>query len=158
MKSLPPRLVLSCLCALSALHLSSCGTLTGLVAEPESDIVYALGSREGFSSPLQSALKPACPALEFAGVRFTLTGAHEKVLTSLAAAWPETKPRYLIVGYAPPGLPEDYARTLSERRAQAVRQRLIESGVEAANLQTVGYGHDSAPSSPNTSVVVIYRQ
>ena len=34
-------------------------------------------------------------------------------------------------------------------------QHLIESGVEAASLQTVGYGFDSSPAS---GVVVIYQQ
>lgn len=133
-------------------------SLPGLSREPEADVVFALGSRDGFSSPLQGALKPACPALEFDDENFALTGAHKKTLAGLAADWSKAKPRYLIAGYSPPGLPEDFARTLSERRALAVRQHLIESGIEAANMQTVGYGFDSTPNSPTSSVVVIYRQ
>jgi outer membrane protein OmpA-like peptidoglycan-associated protein len=121
-------------------------------------VVYALGSREGFQSPLQGALKPACPALEFKGEGYELTGGHKKSLTGLITEWSKDKPRYLISGYTPPGLPEDFARSLSERRAQAVRQYLIEHGIEAASLQTVGFGFDSAPSSPTSSVVVVYRQ
>ncbi len=143
---------------LSALALSSCTSMKGLLDKPEPDVVFALGAREGFVSPLSGPLKPACPALEFPGTRFTLSGAHEKTLTRVAEEWRTDKPRYLVAGYAPPGIPDDFARTLSERRAQAVRQHLIENGVEAANLQTVGFGHDSAPSGPTSSVVVIYKQ
>jgi hypothetical protein len=144
--------------ALLMLALPACNSIPGLSGEPPADVVFALGSRDGFSSPLSSALKPACQALEFQGEVFSLSGAHKKILSSLIADWAKTKPRYLVAGYSPPGLPEDFARTLSERRAQAVRQYLIESGVEAANLQTVGYGFDSSPSSPTSSVVVIYQQ
>ncbi len=143
---------------LLSVMLCSCGTVTSPFNEKETDIVFALGSREGFVSPMAASLKPACPALEFHGTNYALNGAHKKLLLKMAADWKLEKPRYLIAGYTPPDLPEDYARALSERRAQAVRQVLIEAGVEAANLQTVGFGHDSAPSGPTTSVVVIYKQ
>jgi len=138
--------------------LCSCTSVPSPFQEREADIVFALGAREGFKSPMGNSLKPACPALEFLGTSFALTGAHRKVLTELAAEWKQEKPRYLIAGYTPPNFPEDYARSLSERRAQAVRQAMIEKGVEAVNLQTVGFGHDSAPSGPTTGVVVIYKQ
>lgn len=142
---LPPALLL----------LAACSGLPKLSGEPEPAVVFALGSRDGFRSPLEGALKPACPALEFSRESYELTGAHRKTLAPLITAWPDSKPRFLIAGHTPPGLPEDFARSLSERRAQAVRQHLIESGVEAANLQTVGYGFDSPPAS---DVVVIYQQ
>ncbi len=147
-----------CLLLLLTLLLPACGLLPKLSGEQEPTVVFALGSRDGFQSPLQSALKPACPALEFSGAAYNLNGAHKKALAALSTDWGKEKPKYLISGYTPPGLPEDFARSLSERRAQAVRQHLIESGVEAASLQTVGFGFDSSPSSPTSSVVVIYRQ
>lgn len=137
------------------LVLCQCSTVPALFEENETEVVFALGARDGFVSPMTTALKPACPALEFRESGFELNGAHKKLLTKLAEGWKEKKPRYLIAGYTPPNMPEDYARTLSERRAQAVRQMLIESGVEAASLQTVGFGSDSTPT---TNVVVIYRQ
>lgn len=145
-----PPLVLTCCQGLPA--------LPGLRKSDEPTVVYALGGREGFSSPLEAALKPACQALEFSGTGFRLDGGHQKALRMMAAEWQKATPRYLIAGYSPPGLPEDYARSLSERRALAVRQFLIEAGVEAASLQTVGFGFDSSPSSPTSGVVVIYRQ
>lgn len=138
--------------------LSACTQVSSTFNEEETEVVFALGSREGFTSPLTAALKPACPAIEFSANSFSLNGSHKKRLHTLAAEWSKTKPRYLVAGYAPPELSAGYARALSERRAQAVRQFLIENGVEAASLQTVGFGHDAVPSGPGNGVVVIYRQ
>ena len=152
------NLTFYCFTFISALALCSCSSGPMVFQEKEADIVFALGPRDGFVSPMTAPLKPACPALEFPGTGYALSGAHKKSLAELATAWKENKPRFIIAGYTPPELPADYARSLSERRAQAVRQALIESGVEAASLQTVGFGNDSAPSGPTTSVVVIYKQ
>lgn len=152
------NLTFYCFTFISALALCSCSSGPMVFQEKEADIVFALGPRDGFVSPMVAALSPACPALEFPGTSFALNGGHKKALLDLATGWKESKPRYLIAGYTPPELTHDYARSLSERRAQAVRQYLIENGVEAASLQTVGFGNDSAPSGPTTSVVVIYKQ
>jgi hypothetical protein len=122
-------------------------------------VVYALGPRETYSSPLNGSLKTACPALRFDDEGFKINEAHERAIRTVAKEMEQDKKAtMLIVGYAPPQLPQDHARSLSERRALAVRQRLIELGVEAANLQTVGYGNDFSPSGPSSGVVVIYRQ
>jgi outer membrane protein OmpA-like peptidoglycan-associated protein len=89
----------------------------------------------------------------------SLNDTHEsavrRVISDLGS---DKKARLLIAGYAPPDLPQDHARALSERRAQAVRQRLIELGLDAAKIQTVGFGNDFSPSGPSSGVVVIYRQ
>ncbi|MCB1275625.1 OmpA family protein [Prosthecobacter sp.] len=122
-------------------------------------VVYALGPRDGYTSPLSTNLKPACPALVFGEDDFRLTPAHEHALNGVAQeVSPNKKTRLLIAGYAPPNLPQDHARALSDRRALAVRQRLIELGLEAANMQTVGFGNDFSPTGPSSAVVVIYRQ
>ncbi|OYW76879.1 MAG: hypothetical protein B7Z37_06700 [Verrucomicrobia bacterium 12-59-8] len=152
-----------CFCALlSSLLLASCSSMSmpSFLRTPAADaVVYALGPREGFTSPLNGSLKPACPALVFESADFRLTSAHQQALHSLAQEMlPNKKARLLIAGYTPPNLPPDHARSLSERRALAVRQRLIELGLEAANLQTVGFGNDFAPSGPSSDVVAIYRQ
>jgi len=138
-------------------HLSACSSLFKNSAEEA--VVYALGSRDGFTSPLNANLKPACPALVFDSEGIALTPAHEHAIRTLAQELEQNKKaRLLVAGYTPPNLPQDHARSLSERRALAVRQRLIELGREPANLQTVGFGNDFAPSSPSSGVVVIYQQ
>lgn len=142
-----------------ALLLAGCQSVTSTFKAEDAGVVYALGSRDAFTSPLQKALAPAGPSLAFDATRFDLSGAHQKILLDLAAEWKSGKPRYLIAGYAAASLAEDYARSLTDRRAQAARQFLIEHGVEAANLQAVGFGNDVAPpGQPAANVVVIYRQ
>ena len=136
---------------------TSCASL-----KPGSDndqaVVYALGERGALPSPLTTELHPACPALRFRPGAHTTSDSHRRSLEWLAAEWEGSKEkRFLIAGYTPPGLPPDYARTLSERRAHAIRQSLIEMGVEPAGLQTVGYGNDFPHSGPTGDVVVIYQ-
>lgn len=144
------------------LLLVSCGSIPmpAFLKNPsDASVVYALGPRDGYKSPLNDSLKPACPALRFDDDEFQLVEAHQRPIRDLAKEMEQDKKaRLLIAGYAPPNLPQDHARSISDRRALAVRQRFIELGIEPANLQTVGYGNDFSPSGPSSSVVVIYRQ
>lgn len=147
---------------MGCLLLASCSSIPmpSFLHNPASEaVVYALGPREGFASPLNDSLKPACPALVFENANFQLTSAHQQALKSLVQEMGRNKKtRLLVAGYTAPNLPADHARSLSERRSLAVRQRLIELGLEAASLQTVGFGNDFSPSGPSSDVVVIYRQ
>lgn len=140
----------------------SCGgiPMPAFLKNPSDEaVVYALGPQDGWRSPLNDGLKPACPALLFEDDEFSLEETHERPIRDLAKEMEgDKKARLLIAGYAPPGLPQDHARSISDRRALAVRQRFIELGIEPAHLQTVGYGNDFSPSGPSSSVVVIYRQ
>ena len=142
------------LASLACLLLSSC---SGLPLGSDTAVVYALGSRDGFASPLGRDLTPACPALTFPGDEYTTSGRHRLGIVTFSETALTTNDRYLIAGYTAPGLPEDHARALSERRAQAVRQILIEMGIDAARMQTIGLGNDFAPNGPSTDVVVIYQ-
>lgn len=146
--------------ALAALGpwLAGCESLPPVSGSVPANVVFALPPREGFTSPLERPLKPACAALTFQGAGVRLTASARRQLQKLAAAWPADKPRYLLAGYAPAGLPDDHARSLSERRAQEARRALIELGVEAGALQTAGFGHDQAGGGPTSGVVVVYAQ
>jgi outer membrane protein OmpA-like peptidoglycan-associated protein len=135
----------------------SCASVS-LKTGPRQEVVYALGERGSTPSPVTTEMRPACEALKFRAQEYTTADSHQRALEKLAAEWEGEKDRkYLVAGYAPPTLPPDYARALTERRAHAIRQSLIEMGVEPANLQTCGYGNDFALSSPTTDVVIIYR-
>lgn len=141
---------------LAASTLVSCGSLERLTSG-QSAVVYALGARDGFPSPLSKTLTPVCPALTFPGDSHTTSGRHHISLSRVAGEAKKDQLRLLVAGYTSPGLPQDYARSLSERRAQAVRQRLIEMGVEPATVHTLGLGNDFSPTGPSSDVVVIYR-
>lgn len=147
--------------ALLVLLLASCSSspFSFLKSSSSEAVVYALGPRDGYNSPLNASLTPACPALVFDNAGYALTDAHQRSIREVFSALKgDKKARLLIAGYAPPNLPQDHARSLSERRAQAVRQQLIEAGLDAANIQTVGFGNDFSPVGPSSGVVVIYRQ
>ena len=140
------------------------GALSGLVscASLEDDsaadsVVFALGSREGFQSPLTHALKPSAPAIEFSGGQFQTTAAHDRILKTVVSESEKPGSRMTLAGYAKPGLPPEYARVLSEKRAHAVRHRLIELGLDPGQIQTAGYGNDFPKTGPTNDVVVIYR-
>lgn len=125
--------------------------------QDESTVVYALGTREGFDSPVAASLTPICPALSFIGDNYTVSGRHLVSIRKVAEKAKQSKIRLLIAAYTSPGLPEDHARSLSERRAQDVRQQLIEMGVDAGSIHTLGLGNDFSPSGPSSDVVVIYQ-
>ena len=55
-----------------------------------------------------------------------------------------------IAGHTDSDGSESYNQTLSEQRAQSVYNYLVNNGVEASRLTTVGYG-ESSPVVPNTS-------
>ncbi len=136
------------------------GCTSPLPTGGEPTVLHALSSRDGFTSPLLQPLRPACSALVFSGTGYALSAAHEKLLRDFAAALPEGGggARHLIVGQAPLEFPGSHARSLSERRAQAVRRFLIDQGLPAESLQTTGLGHDAAPAGFTGNSVVIYRQ
>lgn len=147
-----------------ALLLPLAAGLTGCTATlppgGETTVLHALGPREGFISPLVQPLRPACPALVFSGTSYTLSSSHERLLRDFATSLPADGggARHLIVGQTPVDLPGSHARSLSERRAQAVRRFLIDQGLPAEHLQTLGLGHDAAPAGHTGNSVVIYRQ
>ena len=128
-----------------------------ILKKDQTAVVYALGERDGFASPIASDLTPVCPALTFTGASHSTLGRHHLRLNQVAEVAKKEKHRLLIAGYTSPSLPQDYARALSERRAQDVRQRLIEMGVDAGSLHTLGLGNDFSPSGPSSDVVVIYH-
>jgi hypothetical protein len=137
--------------ALGMIMLSHCSTLRP--SADEDSVVYALGSRAEFPSPLTRQMKPVASALEFSMNQFLVSAAHDRVLLSLVK---NEKAKYLLAGYSRPGLPPEYARVLSEKRTHSVRHRLIELGMEPAKIQTAGFGNDFPRTGPTTDVVVIY--
>lgn len=139
---------------------SLAGCTTPLPPGGETTVLHALGPREGFTSPLVQPLRPACSALVFSGTRYDLTAGHQRLLRDHVATLPKdnSDARLLIVGQTPVDLPGSHARSLSERRAQAVRRFLIDLGLPAEQLQTLGLGHDAAPAGHTGNSVVLYRQ
>ncbi len=55
-----------------------------------------------------------------------------------------------ISGYADDDYTEEYNQTLSENRAEAVFDYLVNLGVSASSLSATGYG-ENMPAAPNTT-------
>lgn len=140
-----------------AIMLTGCESTTWTSVGKGDTVVYALGPRADVRSPLAEALKPACPALEFDGTGFVLSAGHAKPLQEVASKIASQQSRLVVAAYTRPGLPPEYARVLTERRAHAVRQRLIELGIEPARIQTAGFGNDFPLSGPTSDVVVVFE-
>ena len=73
---------------LASVLLCACSQLPSMpfAKGEDASVVYALGSREGFSSPLNGSLRLACPAFEFEGSQIALSEEHERELEKLFSA------------------------------------------------------------------------
>ena len=137
---------------ITLLLLTQCSLLERVVNS--SSVIYALAPQEKMPSPLDpnSGLTQAGPVITFSPNRFLLTARQRSMLTTQAAQWKEKTPQVLILGTARRGTPAGYARALSQRRAESVRQALIEEGLDAARLHSAGYGHDQPSISTEDAV------
>ncbi len=150
-----PSLRLAVASPLVVLFLSSCSLLPH-GSNDASQVVYALPARQPGSSPLDQAMTPIGKPFSFSRDRFVLTDEQIAVLARAAPQWAKDKVKLLVIGFAKRELPPAYARVLAHRRAEALRQVLIEHGLDAANIHSTGYGND-IPSMGAEDSVVIYQ-
>ena len=136
--------------ALACLLLPGCSLLDRVVNSPT--VIYALAPQQDLPSPLTQSLAPAGQPIAFSPNRYSITKRQRAALQAQAARWQQTTSRVLVLGFSRRGLPSGYARVLSQRRAEAARQVLIEEGIDAARLHTAGYGHDQPSLSTNDEV------
>ncbi len=140
---------------LAVAALSSCSALHHKGPD-DAQVIYALPARVPGSSPLAQPMKPVVKPLTFTRDRFVLTEPQLALLAESAPQWAKNKTRLIIAGTTQRDLPPAYARVLAHRRAEAVRQALIERGLDAANLHSMGYGND-IPSQGLEDSVMIYE-
>ena len=65
----------------------------------------------------------------------------------VATALRDSSSRLIIAGFTDERGTQEYNRGLGERRAQSVRQALIDSGIQADRIQTVSFGSEM-PADP----------
>lgn len=146
------------LALIAMLTLCQCSLLDRVVNS--SAVIYALPPQEKMPSLLThpDKLTPAGPVITFSPNRFLLTARQRAQLQALGEQWKEETPHLLIVGFARRGTPAGYARALSQRRAESVRQVFIEQGIDAAHLHSTGYGHDQPGLSSEDTVKIYIAQ
>ena len=122
----------------------------------DSQVIYALPPRQPGTTPLARNMTTVAGPFTFSRERFILTDDQSKRVAEAAPQWVKDKTKLLVVGFAQRGLPPDYARVLAHRRAESVRQVLIEQGLDAGNIHSAGYGNDM-PSLGSEDSVIIYE-
>jgi len=137
-------------------------------------ITFAFGGKSRSASPVVEEARPAprpvaaepkpepVIVLEFEDIHFnfdesTLSNdAKAKLQRSVKRLQENPKSKVRIAGYTSASGTAEHNQGLSERRATAVKDYLVESGVAASRLSTVGYGntrpasHESTPSNKNS--------
>lgn len=89
------------------------------------------------------------PPVYFAFDSYTIGGGERTKLQNVAQSLSASGSDVIIAGFTDERGTEEYNRSLGERRAQAVRQFLISSGVAPGKLQTVSFGEE-LPANPGS--------
>ena len=89
---------------------------------------------------------------QFSPVRFgydsyAVEPAETSKVQQVATAMKDSSKRLIVAGFTDERGTQEYNRGLGERRAQAVRQALIDAGISADRIQTVSFGSEM-PADP----------
>jgi len=87
--------------------------------------------------------------VQFAYDSYQVSGAEQPKIQQVAAAMKASPGNLIVAGFTDDRGTDEYNRGLGERRAQAVRQALINDGVPAGKIQTVSFGKEM-PADPGT--------
>lgn len=82
------------------------------------------------------------PPVYFGYDSFDVAGDEASKIGQVASAMKSMKNTLIVAGFTDDRGTEEYNRGLGERRAQAVRQALINEGVPADRIQTVSFGEE----------------
>jgi peptidoglycan-associated lipoprotein len=78
---------------------------------------------------------------------YSVAGAESSKVQQVATALRDSSKRVIIAGFTDERGTQEYNRGLGERRAQAVRQSLIDAGIKPDRIQTVSFGSEM-PADP----------
>lgn len=122
----------------------------------------AAPAQQPYAAP-QPAVKEEVIVLEFEDIHFdfdqaTLTSEAKTILQRSVTTLKENpKAKVRIAGYTSASGTAEYNQALSERRASAIKQYLVEQGITARRLSTIGYGdnrpaaHEGTPTNLNSN-------
>jgi outer membrane protein OmpA-like peptidoglycan-associated protein len=136
-----------------SLALPACSVVQSIATRTE--VIHALSDQAQLGTPLGSNATTLGSDIAFPRNRYYLTNAQKARLIKFAPEWKASAKPIIIAGFTSSGGLPEYSRMLSQRRAEEVRSTLIDAGIEAANLHTVGYGSD-IQSQPSGDVVRLY--
>ncbi len=87
--------------------------------------------------------------VQFAYDSHDVSSEEQPKIAQVAAAMKSHPGNLIVAGFTDDRGTEEYNRGLGERRAQAVRQALIDAGVPADKIQTVSFGKEM-PADPGS--------
>ena len=150
MSKFPLHLVLVVVLGLS---LSACNKKKGdLYAGVDGDYVTGtpLGDRvEGSNFFGSSVTRGKFSPVQFAYDSHEVSSSEQPKVQQVAAAMKASPGSLIVAGFTDDRGTDEYNRGLGERRAQAVRQALINAGVPAGKIQTVSFGKEM-PADPGS--------
>ena len=131
----------------AALVLSGCAALRGPLSDDTDDAVDMLEHPRRAETP--SLFGPGSERImagTFPVIRFddgTKIPASENGKVQSVARWLMGNPERVLIASGAKAASPEYARQLSDQRAQSVRKALISAGVPASKIQTVSFGEDA---------------
>lgn len=135
------------------LSLSSCLKKKGdLYAGVDGDYVTGtpLGDRvEGANFFGSNVTRGKFPPVQFAYDSYEVSGGEKANIQKVAAAMKSSPANLIVAGFTDDRGTDEYNRGLGERRAQSVRQALINDGLPAGKIQTVSFGKEM-PADPGS--------
>ncbi|MBE2205636.1 MAG: OmpA family protein [Chthoniobacterales bacterium] len=133
--------------------LTACSNKKGdLYAGVDGDYVTGtpLGDRvEGANFFGSSVQRGKFPPIQFAYDSYEVSGDELPTVQTVASAMKGSASNLIIAGFTDDRGTDEYNRGLGERRAQSVRQALIQSGVRGDKIQTVSFGKEM-PADPGS--------
>ncbi len=135
------------------LSLSACNKKKGgLYAGVDGDFVTGtpLGDRvEGSNFFGAGVNRGKFSPVQFAYDSYEVAGGEQPKIQQVASAMKASPGNLIVAGFTDDRGTDEYNRGLGERRAQAVRQALINDGVAAGKIQTVSFGKEM-PADPGS--------
>ena len=136
-----------------SVSLSACNKKKGdLYAGVDGDYVTGtpLGDRvEGANFFGSSVNRGKFSPVQFAYDSHEVSGVEQSKIQAVAAAMKASPGNLIVAGFTDDRGTDEYNRGLGERRAQSVRQGLINDGVPAGKIQTVSFGKEM-PADPGS--------
>ncbi len=102
------------------------------------------GDANFFSS---SVVKGQFSPVYFSFDSYSVEPAESSKIQQVSSALSSGSDRLIIAGFTDERGTQEYNRGLGERRAQAVRQALIDAGIAADRIQTVSFGSEMPANS-----------
>lgn len=147
------KLIILLIAAMS-MSLGACKNLGGKKGDKYAgaDSDYVNGSplperQEGVSFTSDNVDKKRFHPVHFAFDSYEIQNSEQSILDEVAASMKSGSNSIIIAGFTDERGTAEYNRGLGERRAEAVRQYLIQRGADGGKLQTVSFGAEM-PADP----------